>query len=131
MAADAEKARELFESYFSGELDFSPGSLEALDGEVAAVDYAMPGGASEENVELCVRLWGAYVGEVFRRNLGGEWRRHVDPWGEAIALKGPGMTVFPHDKVRKRFANGEEDSLVSYYQVMAVMWSGPRESGDR
>jgi hypothetical protein len=77
----------------------------------------MPKGKTPENIDLLCRLWGAYVGEVFRRNVGGEWAAWKDRYGEAVALKCSGVTIFPHDKVRKRLTAGTEHSLTAYYRV--------------
>jgi hypothetical protein len=60
---------------------------------------------------------GAYVGEVIRRGHGGEWRADdKDPEGEInmqLILPG-GAIIRPIQRVLKRFANGQEDSLYVY-----------------
>ena len=117
MAADAEDAVQLAESYFDESLDFSESSVSVIERMVDDVEYSMPGGRSPENIRILCRLWGAYIGEVFRRHLGGEWLNWKDQYGEAIALKCNDVTVFPHDKVQKRFAQGAEDNLAAYYRT--------------
>jgi hypothetical protein len=69
--------------------------------------------------ELGARLFaiGAYVGEVIRRRNGGEWLGDDnDPQAEvniALRLK-TGTTLWPVQRVMKRFKNGAEDSIWSY-----------------
>ncbi|MEQ8785153.1 MAG: DUF3806 domain-containing protein [Pirellulaceae bacterium] len=57
------------------------------------------------------------IGEVFRRNIGGEWRHWKDQYGEAIALVCGNLKIFPHDKVQKRLAAGSEHNLEAYYRT--------------
>jgi hypothetical protein len=69
--------------------------------------------------ELGARLFaiGAYVGEVIRRHNGGEWQGDDnDPQAEAnVALRlKNGATLWPVQRVMKRFENGAEDSIWTY-----------------
>lgn len=69
--------------------------------------------------DLGARLFslGAYVGEVVRRNLGGEWQTDdADPRGEInVTLKLPdGTLIWPVQRVMKRFKNGPEDGIAAY-----------------
>ncbi len=63
------------------------------------------------------RVWGAYIGEVFRRQVGGEWIEWTDQYGKAIAFQSGGVKVFPSDKVRKRIVGGPAHNLRDYYGV--------------
>jgi len=69
--------------------------------------------------ELGARLFaiGAYVGEVIRRHDGGEWQGDDnDPEAEiniALHLK-TGTTLWPVQRVMKRFKNGAEDGIWIY-----------------
>ena len=117
MAADADDAAQLAASHFDVSLDYTESSVATIERMVDDVEYSLPGGRSPENVSLLCRLWGAYIGEVFRRNLGGEWLNWKDQYGEAIAFQCGGVKVFPHDKVRKRFAEGKEHNLDAYYKA--------------
>lgn len=60
---------------------------------------------------------GAYVGEVLRRSLGGEWQPDAsDPDGEmglSLVLANS-TTVWPVERVMKRFTNGRQDSIAAY-----------------
>jgi hypothetical protein len=69
--------------------------------------------------ELGARLFaiGAYVGEVVRRHNGGQWQGDDnDPQAEiniALQLK-TGTTLWPVQRVMKRFKNGAEDGIWIY-----------------
>jgi len=60
---------------------------------------------------------GAYTGEVLRRSLGGDWQPDPsDPDSEmGLSLVLPnGTTVWPVERVMKRYTNGREDSIAAY-----------------
>lgn len=74
--------------------------------------------------ELGARLFaiGAYVGEVIRRQYGGQWQGDDnDPQAEInIALRlGTGATLWPVQRVMKRFKNGAQDGIWIYGVVAA------------
>jgi Domain of unknown function (DUF3806) len=123
-AADAVK---LTDVYFLEALDFSEDSVATVERLVDDVRYSMPGGTKPENIDLLCRVWGAYIGEVFHRNTGGEWVQWKDQSGEAIAFKSGGVTVFPHDKVRKRLLDGPEHNLWDYFQAFRDLMAAGRE----
>lgn len=116
-AAAAVDAVELAKVYFDVRLDFSEASVATLDRIVDDIHYSIPDGKTAENIDLVCRLWGAYIGEVFRRHVGGEWVRWDDQFGTSVAFQSGGVTVFPEDKVRKRILSGPEHNLRDYYQV--------------
>jgi hypothetical protein len=117
MASDAADAVKLTDTYFCEALDFTGESVATLERLVEDVHYSMPKGKTPENIELLCRLWGAYIGEVFRRNAGGEWATWKDRNAEAVALRCGGVTIFPHDTVRKRLTSGAVHDLGAYYQA--------------
>jgi hypothetical protein len=117
MASDAADAIKLTDTDFCEALDFTEESVATVEHLVDDIHYALPKGKTPENVDLLCRLWGAYLGEVFRKNVGGEWTIWKGQSGEAIALKCGRVTIFPHDKVRKRLTAGVEHNLKDYYQA--------------
>ena len=68
-------------------------------------------------------MYGAYIGEVFRRAYGGSWELRTDvplSTGPVVAITRPGGdTFFPTSKALKRLKNGEGDSVWFYFQVLA------------
>ena len=114
--ADADAVK-LTDTYFGEALDYSEASIGAIERLVDDIKYSMPGGATAANIDLLCRVGGAYIGEVFRRQVGGEWIDWEDQYGKAIAFQSGGIKVFPMDKVRKRIAGGAEHNLRDYYEA--------------
>lgn len=108
--------------------DFGLGSLMEIDrffNEHSRDGEPVPGGLLAEQFGQRMFALGAYVGEVIRRQHGGEWRGNDgDPEGEInLELHLPGGSViWPVQRVMKRFRNGPEDGLFAY--GLAVTGSG-------
>ena len=115
MASAAADAVKLTDAYFNEALDFSEASVATIERVVDDIKYSMPDGKTPANIDLLCRVWGAYIGEVFRRQVGGEWIDWEDQYGKAIAFQSVGVKVFPMDKVRKRIVGGSEHNLRDYY----------------
>lgn len=100
--------------------DFSMDSLEEIDhffDEQSKDGDAIPGGLLSEDLGKRLFCIGCYVGEVIRKNYGGEWIvDELDPESEInISLKLPdGGLIWPAQRVIKRFKNGNEDSINVY-----------------
>ena len=75
MVSDAAGAVKLTDTYFCGVLDYSEASVTMIERLIDDVHYSMPQGKTLENVDLLCRLWGAYIGEVFRRSVGASGSR--------------------------------------------------------
>ena len=102
---------------FGVELDYSEGSIAKVEA-IAAKVFAQQPLAEERRAELS-KLLGVYLGEVARRNHGGEWLIPQEgPLAGALVLRrGTGETS-PPSKVYQRLIKGDEDNLASYYQVL-------------
>jgi hypothetical protein len=100
------------------ELDYSVDSVRALE-EFISCSFDPPGSSYvPESLPVGV---GCYVGEVVVRTLGGRW----NPDGSAEVLDiGRVNCTFPIQKAQRRFANGPEDSLAWYYEVLAHYAAG-------
>ena len=100
--------------------DFSANSLAEVDrffDEHAKNGVPRKGGllATDRGPRLFAA--GAYVGEVLRRALGGEWQPDSSDPDSEIGLSlvlSNGTTVWPVQRVMKRYANGREDSIAAY-----------------
>jgi hypothetical protein len=64
---------------------------------------------------------GSFLGECMCNELGGEWKQLDE--GIAVVFS-QGNAAFPITKVRKQFASGAEDSILSFYQSAATVF-GP------
>ena len=94
-------------------LDYSPESIGRLDRFIAR-EFDPPGSKHVgESLPIGV---GCYIGEVVIRTLGGFWSKAGLPEVNAI---GQIKAIFPIQKAVKRFKNGAEDSLVSYFDTIA------------
>jgi hypothetical protein len=94
------------------ELDCSPQSLRELDEQCDAVEFAIRGGKSPENVAMLTRIWGAYLGEVLRRRWGGTWS--VDESGPVLTINH--QQFRPHERVKQRLLAGKQHDIEAFYR---------------
>ncbi len=112
--AYAEKHIEAIERNFEVRLSYDEASFARLD-EIIEEGW---GGGTPALPDTTVLSFGSFVGECIRRLLGGQWE-YDEEMGYCLAgIGGTSAKVFPFGKVRKRFANGEEDSLAFYYAAL-------------
>jgi hypothetical protein len=64
-----------------------------------------------------IAVIGSYVGESVRRTLGGTWG-YTEARGFHLDGVGGGAQIYPFAKVAKRFENGMDDSLATYYAAL-------------
>jgi len=102
------------------DLDFSPGSLNAVD---QIVEQMRQGGVTAEQVGETLFGFGCYVGEVFVRHNGAKWcLADETPMKDfagvpmVVELESDNLCN-PIGKVFKRLENGDEDSLPYFYHV--------------
>ena len=114
MLNNANEAMKLTRKFFVVELDFSTGSVKQLEGLFDDVDFTLRGGKSPENVELLTRVWGSYLGEVIRRNAGGEW---VEPTEGSFLLRCENGDLDPFEQVRQRLTAGPEHNVWQFYEA--------------
>ncbi len=115
-------------------LDYTPGSIRLVEHILETLRAGMPRGflarlfgqgPSQDNIETVCKMYGGYIGEVVRRTGGGEWvmDTEISPGRGVISLRKGDSRIFPPEKVQKRLANGTEDNVWSYYQVlMKDLW---------
>lgn len=103
-------------------LDYSPGSLEDLDG---LVDSLREDGLSAEDAAETLFVLGCYLGEVLVRDLGGSWvptsrsaLRDVSPWPMVAVLR-DASAWDAIGKVFKRLELGDSEYLPAYFSAAA------------
>jgi hypothetical protein len=115
-------------------LDYSPDSIQQVEGILEKLYAAMPRGffarlfgrgPSAQDVSTMCKMYGGYVGEVVRQAGGGEWvfDTEIVPGESTICLRKGDNRIFPPAKVYKRLTNGSEDNVWFYFQVlMKELW---------
>lgn len=111
-------AREQWET----DLDYTPGSLEALDAEI---DSLREEGQDGVDAAEMLFVFGCYLGEVLARRLGGSWvgtarssLRGVSPWPMVVLLP-DGSSWDAIGKAYKRLELGDSEYLPAFYQSAA------------
>jgi len=126
MTAYAEDAVDFASRTFGVFLDYTPESIQQVEAMAERLRDPRPGGfigkllrkaLTDEEVQVVCKMLGGYIGEVYRRSKGGEWAINEEYRAIGVLL---GKTwIFPPAKVHKRLANGAEDNLWSYFQVIS------------
>ena len=132
------KIRQIAEAYASDAIDFARSNfkikLDWSDGSVAHIetmlglfhDQMAKAKPSEDQVLGFAKMFGSYVGEVFRRNHGATWG--LVNLGEQTfpGLKADGTAglFWPWGRAQNRITNGPEDNVWHYYQVLVQKHGG-------
>ena len=100
---------------FGKKLDFSEKSI-------TDVEEILNGYSKDEEIWSMAYIWGAYIGEVMRRNIGPNclWTDEKIFDKETPHLKNNKSRAFPIDKAWKRIMNGPEDSIISFYKIIIL-----------
>jgi hypothetical protein len=123
----AQLAVEVAWEEFGLDLDYSPGTLEAVD---AQIDSLREDGLTGEDAAEALFVLGCYVGEVMARALGGRWvptartaLAGVSPWPMVVVLPS-GTTWDPIGKVYKRLELGDSEYLPAFFAAAAATAGG-------
>jgi len=131
MAAYAANAVNFAHSNFGISLDFSVESIEQVESMANRLFHTRPKGfiaklfrkqPSDNDVQNVCKMLGAYIGEVYRQNKGGEWEINHDQ--QAIGLLVGDTWIFPLAKVLKRITNGKKDNLSEYFATIVDLGAG-------
>jgi len=124
MESYARAAADLGHERFGQNLDFTSGSIDALDEILVLV-----GESPDLDLDFEVRLWGSYLGEVLRRRYAGIWEMTPYPGGAVAvpAIEVRGSRLFPLVKVYRRLTMGEEEDLRSFYCMVTERLGDPAQ----
>jgi hypothetical protein len=106
--------------------DFQPGSLWEIDrffDENSTNGKAIKGGLLSEDLGQRIFAIGSYIGEVLRRNIGGQWHGDDnDPEAEFnVELRLPtGAVCWPIQRAMKRFKMGSTEGIAEYGSAMGL-----------
>lgn len=122
METYARAASDLARASFGQNLDFNAESVDGLDDILVRV-----GESPELDLDFEVRLWGSYLGEIFRLRYAGAWEIAQYPGGTAAvpSVEVRGSRIFPLVKVYRRLTNGEEDDLRTFFNTVTERLGDP------
>lgn len=95
-------------------------SVAWLDGFIER-QRVRPEFADGEAAERLSQTLGSFLGECVVRCYGGEWREAGGSW--AVCFGGDDNAAYPFNKVRKQFANGAGDSVLSWFETIPVIFA--------
>lgn len=122
MSALAHEAVEFANRNFGVTLDFSNASVERVEIIAEELHQSIPQGMlnklfhlspSEGEIQKICDMFGAYIGEVFRRSKGGDWATNQE--FSAIGIQHGASWLFPQGRVHDRLRDGAEHNLWSYF----------------
>lgn len=106
---------------FQIDLDWSDESVERMEAILEVfhnqLDQAKP---PEETIMQFAKMFGSYVGEVFRRNHGATWGLVNLDHDSFPGLQSDrnALNFWPWGRARNRMVNGPEDNIWHYYQIL-------------
>jgi hypothetical protein len=125
MSALAQDAVDFANRNFGVVLDFSNASVEQVETIAEELYQSIPQGMlnklfhlspSEGEIQKICDMFGAYIGEVFRRGKGGVWANNQE--FSAVGIQHGASWLFPQGKVHDRLRNGSEDNLWTYFRAL-------------
>jgi hypothetical protein len=76
-------------------------------------------GPGEVDIAQWANLWGIYLGEALRTQLGGTWITGHEEAPTLLAVELPdGTVIFPTARVFRRLSDGAAESVVDYYEMV-------------
>jgi len=95
--------------------------LEELYGELhkKSLKRSLGLGPNEVDIAQWANLWGIYLGETLRQQLGGKWITGHEEAPNLLAVELPdGTVIFPTARVFRRLSDGASQSVASYYDMI-------------
>lgn len=80
---------------------------------------------SLEKVDGLTNTLGSYLGECIIFSFGGAWK--LTDYGWCVEFS-EGNAVYPFNKVKKQFENGLDDSVLSFFISIKVIFGGPQNN---
>jgi len=136
MAEYAQDAVDTARDKFQIDLDYSLESIDSLNIILQAQFDAMPTGwqllyrfrPSKRKLRTWSKMWGGYLGEVIRREWGGQWLEPPDgPFKGGVTLLVQGTMLSPIARAHKQLVNGADASVAAYVASLIPIFSRPAE----
>jgi hypothetical protein len=119
-------------SNFKTELDGSDASIELVEQMLGQLhDQLHVAKPSAEEIGAFAKMFGSYVGEVYRLRHGGDWgivRLGDQEFPGMQSTAGGGWCFWPWGRAHKRITEGPENNMWHYYQAM-IQRAGHQEPG--
>ena len=97
-------------------LKYDRASVEWMDGYIERIRSSL----EESAVAGLSNSIGAFLGECIIANYGGQWRESEGRWGVYFDEQN---AAYPFAKVQKQLLNGSEDSILSFYKAIPVVFN--------
>jgi len=122
MAHYAEQAAIDAGQRFGTLLDFTPQSVESVEKVLDSLTRAKNfQGYDDKDTRAEALIFGAYIGEVIRREHGGEWSKdHLQAGPATYPLHWDGHDSFPYNWCYKRLTQGESENVWHKYQYFVM-----------
>lgn len=104
-------------------LKYDRASVEWVDGYIERVRLNL----DESSMAGLTNSIGSFLGECIIVNYGGQWRESEGSWGVFFSERNDRSAAFPFNKVRKQLLNGAEDSILSFYDVIPIVFDKSHE----
>ena len=101
-------------------LNYNRASVEWIDGYIERIRPNL----DEPTVLGLSNSIGAFLGECIIANHGGQWRESEGAWGVYFDEEN---AAYPFAKVQKHLLHGSGDSILSFYDVIPVVFGKPHE----
>jgi hypothetical protein len=132
MAVCAQEAVTIARDRYGRTLDFSESSVTELENLLAVMHTSLPkpgdpARPSDEWIASIAVTFGAYLGEIFRKNLGGKWlQQNPKATGSLPCLNVQGNVLTPCRKVSKRILEGPVEDVAFFYRAACqIIREGP------
>jgi hypothetical protein len=120
--AYAKDAVDLAAGSFGTKLDWTDASVARVEAILAQLRASMPTPKPPDDVIWnFAKGFGSYVGEVMRKNHGGEWgtiSEGANSFPGIRLKKGNDTLVWPWGRVHKRIVEGDENNVWDYYKTI-------------
>jgi hypothetical protein len=106
---------------FQMELDGSDASIELVERMLGELHDQLPTAKpSEEQIGAFAKMFGSYVGEVFRLKHGAEWGivRLGETEFPSMRSSADGLQFWPWERSYKRIIEGPENNIWHYYVAL-------------
>src|SRR5687768_3016535 len=106
---------------FQMELDGSDTSIELVEQMLGQLHEQLPDAQpSEEQIGAFAKMFGSYLGEVYRLKHGAEWGivRLGDEEYPGMRSAADGLLFWPWERAYKRLTEGTEENIWHYYVAL-------------